>query len=212
MTKRKLAYLLIGSGIILGGVSLALWLSRPEPPAPNSPGPSQAQPAVTHPNKSDISSYLVAPDQPRYIIIPAINVPTTRVRPLGLIENNRVAVPSNIYDAGWYTGSAKPGQPGAVFIYGHISSWQAKGVFYDLHKLQAGDIINITRGDGKKYSYQVVSTRVYSHDHVDMRSVLSPVDSGVPGLNLMTCTGKVIKRTSEFSERLVVFSRQISAE
>jgi LPXTG-site transpeptidase (sortase) family protein len=115
-----------------------------------------------------------------------------------------------IYDAGWYNASAKPGQDGAMFIYGHVSSWQANGAFYNLKKLTAGDTITITRGDNATFTYKVVSSKIYPKDDVDMNAVLAPVDASKPGLNLMTCTGTVIKGTSEFSDRLVVFMSLVS--
>jgi hypothetical protein len=44
-----------------------------------------------------------------------------------------------------------------------------------------------------------------------MKQVLSPINPNKPGLNLMTCTGHVMKGTSEFSERLVVFTSLVSS-
>ena len=93
-----------------------------------------------------------------------------------------------------------------MFIFGHVSSWTANGVFHDLKKLKPGDQIAVTRGDDKVFIYQVVSSKVYSADDVDMNEVLSPVNAAKPGLNLMTCSGSVIKGTNNFSERLVVFT------
>ena len=89
-----------------------------------------------------------------------------------------------------------------MFIYGHVSSWTADGVFYNLHKLKAGDNIVITRGDNTSYTYTVIKSRIYPYNNVPMNTVLAPVNSDMPGLNLMTCTGSVIKGTSEFNERL----------
>lgn len=190
-------------------VAAVLWLRQPHQPAPQSPSESQSAPKANHPSQSAINTYTVAADLPRYITIPAINVPKTRVMQLGLTKNNQIAVPSNIYDAGWYNRSAKPGQPGAMFIYGHVSSWQADGIFYNLKKMKPGDTVSITRGDGRVFTYQVVSSKIYSYNNVDMKAVLSPAVPGTPGLNLMTCTGNVIKGTSEFNERLVVFTKQV---
>lgn len=126
--------------------------------------------------------------------------------PLGLLKDGEMATPNNIYDTGWYTASSKPGQAGAMFIYGHVSSWQANGVFYNLKKLKPNDRIIISRGDDARYIYKVVSSTVYPYNHVDMQAVLSPVTAGLPGLNLMTCTGPLIGGTGEFSQRLVVFT------
>lgn len=102
-------------------------------------------PASTKPTKKAVDNYVVAPDLPRYISAPEISVPKTRVIQLGLLANNQIAAPSNIYDAGWYNGSAKPGQDGAMFIYAHVSSWTANGVFYNLKNLVPGDKVTIER-------------------------------------------------------------------
>ena len=44
-----------------------------------------------------------------------------------------------------------------------------------------------------------------------MSQVLSPVNPTKPGLNLITCTGQVISGTSEFNERLVVYTSLVKA-
>jgi sortase A len=98
-----------------------------------------------------------------------------------------------------------------MFIYGHVSSWTADGVFYNLKKLVTGDDITITRGDNQTYTYKVVRSEVYPYNNVPMNTVLSPSNPKVPGLNLMTCTGSVIKGTSEFNERLVVYTNLVTS-
>jgi len=208
-TRSALAWGLIVLG--LAGL-LAAWLlhSRSQPTAPlNKPSAVHidAVPSSTKPSPQQVASYVVASDLPKYLSIPAIGIDKARVIQLGLLRNNQIASPPNIYDAGWYKGSARPGASGAMFIYGHVSSWTAGGLFQNLHKLKSGDQIVITRGNDTTVTYQVVSSRIYPQDHVDMNAVLSPVDPLRPGLNLMTCTGHVIKGTSEFDERLVVFSK-----
>jgi LPXTG-site transpeptidase (sortase) family protein len=206
---------LIAIGLIVLGVACAmfavflLWSEHQMVPTAPTDSAQVAAPASKKPAAQAVASYTVAPDLPKYIAIPAIKLANTRVRQLGL-KNNQIATPDNIYDAGWYNASAKPGQDGAMFIYGHVSSWQANGAFYNLKKLTAGDTITITRGDNATFTYKVVSSKIYPKDDVDMNAVLAPVDASKPGLNLMTCTGTVIKGTSEFSDRLVVFMSLVS--
>ena len=98
-----------------------------------------------------------------------------------------------------------------MFIYGHVSSWTADGAFYNLKKLHSGNTVTIIRGDNRAYMYRVVSSKIYPYDNVDMNQVLAPINAKVPGLNLMTCTGQVIQGTSEFNERLVVFTELVSS-
>jgi LPXTG-site transpeptidase (sortase) family protein len=210
--RRIVGYTLIVVGLGLGILAVGLFLGNDmtslQAPAATA-GRSEAAPSADKPTPAEVKTYSVAADVPKYVSIPAIGLDTTRVKQLGTTKDNQIATPDNIYDAGWYNASAKPGQVGAVFMYGHVSSWQANGAFHDLKNLKAGDTVTITRGDNKQFVYKVVTSKIYSKDAVDMGAVLSSIAEGKPGLNLMTCTGAIIKGTSEFSERLVVFTKQV---
>lgn len=163
-------------------------------------------PSSTKPSQRAIDGYVVAADLARYIKIPKLGV-YARVMQVGVGDDGYVASPKNIYDAAWYTGSAKPGQSGATLIDGHVSSWDSHGVFYDLKTLAPGDAIQIVRGDGSTLDYVVVTSRVYADDNVDMAAALTPITTGKSGLSLVTCAGKVKPGTSDFSQRLIVFAQ-----
>jgi sortase A len=207
----QLGVSLIGFGIVLGviAVGLAIHDHRTVPKPPPAALVSRSAPSSVKPAAKAVAAYSVPSTDPKYLSIPAINVSKTRVIQLGLTKSSQIAVPDNIYDAGWYNGSARPGQSGAMFIYGHVSSWTANGVFYNLKKLKAGDTIAVTAGNDKIYTYQVAYSKVYPYDQVPMNTVLAPASTDTPGLNLMTCTGQVIKGTSEFNERLVVYTNLV---
>ena len=212
-TWARLGFGLILTGGLLAIIAVVIYIHQshalPKPP----PGAMQssATPSSAKPTAPEIASYSVPADNPKYLAIPALGITKTRVLGLGLLSEDQRAVPDNIYDTGWYENSSKPGQPGAMFVYGHVSSWTSKGVFYNLKSLKPGNIVTIVRGDNKAYTYQVVSTKIYPYNNVDMNQVLTPINPGKPGLNLMTCTGQVIKGTSEFNERLVVFTSLVSS-
>jgi LPXTG-site transpeptidase (sortase) family protein len=174
---------------------------------PGSPQ-SSAAPSTVKPSTNLTDSYTVAPDMPRYIIIPKIGV-KTRVLAVGLTKDGAVGTPNNVYDTAWYSGSAKPGQPGAALIDGHVAGWNTKGVFYNLTKLQGGDRFAVELGNGTQLSYRIVKTATYDATNVDMGAVLAPVDPSAPGLNLITCGGSVTPGTNEFDRRIVVFATQI---
>lgn len=152
-----------------------------------------------------MSGYAVAPNLPRYIDITKLGV-HARILSMGVTSSNRLQAPGNVYDAGWYNASAQPGQPGAMLLDGHISSWTTHGVFYGLNKLVAGDVISITRGDGQIFKYKVVKTQLFNADAVDMASLLVSQNSAKPGLNLISCSGDVIPDTNEFDKRFVVYT------
>jgi len=213
-SRKNIALLLIIVGVLGLVISLVLYIKEPKPPkSVSKPGSVSvnAAPSSVKPNKKVVANYTVPPTNPRYISISAIGISNVPVLKLGLQKSGAISTPDNIYETGWYDGSSLPGQPGAMFIYGHVSSWSANGIFYNLKKLVKGDKVVVTRGDNKTYVYQVVSTLIYPYNQVNMTQVLSPVQAGTPGLNLMTCTGQVIKGTSEFNERLVVFTSLVSS-
>lgn len=204
---RRVAWILliIGAAGFLSGFAAVRFKSLPAWPRPQAPGTSQSTVSSVKPTNRSIASYQVAPTLPKYISIPAIGVDKARIIQLGVYKN-QIAAPDNIYDAGWFAQSAKPGQSGVMFIFGHVSSWTARGIFYNLKKLKPGQSITIVRGDGKLFNYTVRSLKTYPADSVNMSAVLSPVDRNRPGLNLMTCTGQIIHGSSDFSQRLVVFA------
>lgn len=167
-----------------------------------------AVPSTKPVTKAVLAAYAVAPDLPRYIDIPSLSV-YARVLQVGVTSTGAMATPNNVFDTAWYTGSSKPGEPGAVLIDGHVSSWTTNGVFYGIKNLKKNDMIKITRGDGKVFTYKVVRSRVFDHEKVDMQSAINPVESDKPGLNLITCDGDVIPGTNEFNQRIIVYATQV---
>jgi sortase (surface protein transpeptidase) len=171
-------------------------------------GINHIAPSTLKVTNSEFDNYTSAPSLPRYIFIPKIGVRAI-VRELGLTADNQIAAPDNVFDTGWFIGSSKPGQSGAVLIDGHVSSWTTHGVFYSIKSLVAGDAIRVELGGGNTINYKVVKTVVYDYQDVDISKLLAPVITGQPGLNLITCTGDVISGTNDFNERVVVYSTQI---
>lgn len=172
------------------------------------PAPPSNAPSTTKPTDAQIQEHSVLPATPRYLVIDKYNI-KARVMPLGLDKDNRIESPDNVYDVGWYKGSKLPGQPGAMLIDGHVSSWTTKGVFYRLKDLKKDDTIKLERGDGKIFTYKVVDTRMYEAKKVDMVAAQMPIDNSAPGLNLITCAGKVIENTNDFTHRTIVFTKQV---
>jgi sortase (surface protein transpeptidase) len=170
----------------------------------NQGKPSPA-PATVRPSPKTVANYTVPASHPRYLSIPSLGI-KTQVLAVGLTSAHAIGTPSNVYDTAWYDATTLPGQPGATLIDGHVSSWTTHGVFYNLKSLVPGDSINIQTGDGNTYTYLVVKTQIYAAADVDVNSLLKPVDPTKSGLNLITCTGDVIKGTSSFDKRVVVYA------
>lgn len=159
------------------------------------------------PSDDDIRSYSVAPDMPRTISIPKLNV-LARVRPLTVKDDGSLDAPHNVHDAGWYKDSAKPGSPGgASLIDGHVSGPTQKGVFYRIETLQEGDVVTVERGDGTKIDYSVAKVEISKASETDMSKLLVSVTAGKHGLNLITCTGKFDPATKTYEDRALVYTK-----
>jgi len=171
----------------------------------SSPAPSSVKPTA-----KTLASYVVAPNLPRYIMIPKLGI-DARVLSVGVNAQGALKTPDSIYDTAWYNESSEPGQQGAMLIDGHVSNWTAQGVFYGIKTLVAGDLIKIERGDGTIFTYGVVRDQVYSSGDVNMQSAITPVIAGQPGLNLITCAGDVIPGTSQLNERIVVYATLVGS-
>lgn len=157
-----------------------------------------------------IDAYKVADDLPRVLTIEAIDV-RARVLPMGVNPDNSMQAPINVFDSGWYTGSAKPGSEGAVVIDAHASGPTREGLFAYLDTLQIGDRMSLERGDGTVFSYEVVYLETVPLEEVDMRKLLSTYDGVEEGLNLITCAGQWLEGQSTYDQRVMVYTKQIDS-
>jgi hypothetical protein len=167
-----------------------------------------APPDETKPTSSSISSYQVAPELPKFIKIPSLSV-NGRVKSLDVTKDNALQAPRNIYDAGWYSASAKPGDSGsngAILIDGHVHGPTKPGIFSSIKNLKSNDIVTIQRGDDKVFNYKVVKVQNYDSKTLDMGIALASIQPGVQGLNLITCGGKFNQSTGQYEQRTIVFA------
>jgi LPXTG-site transpeptidase (sortase) family protein len=162
----------------------------------------------TVPTAANLSDYSVAASLPRALYIEKLNV-ASRVLPMSVNTDGSVQAPINIFDAGWYNGSVKPGEIGAMFIDGHASGPTREGLFAYLDTLVKGDKIQVEKGDGSKLTYKVVHTEVVKLSELDMKKMLLPYGNALRGLNLMTCTGDWVDAEYTYDQRVLVWTEQV---
>lgn len=158
---------------------------------------------------SSLDAYKVSPDVPRILTIDKLSI-KARILPMETNPDNSMQAPLNIFDSGWYTSSAKPGEPGAVAIDGHASGPTREGLFAYLDTLAIGDKIKLERGDGKVITYEVTHTETVALDAIDMKKFLKTHNGVEKGLNLMTCTGEWLRGKNTFDHRVIVYTKQVS--
>ena len=140
-----------------------------------------------------LDNYEVPADNPRFLEIESLGIGRSRVLPVGVTATGELGTPVSIFDVGWYEASSKPGGGKTSVIDGHNGGPTKTGVFKRLPELEIGEIIKITRGDGKIFNYKVVENEKISlddaNDYMKEKAMYSP-ESGKESLTLITCTGE----------------------
>jgi LPXTG-site transpeptidase (sortase) family protein len=162
----------------------------------------------TEPTVESLANYTVAASLPRALYIDKLDV-AARVLPMGVNNDGSIQAPINIFDAGWYNGSIKPGEIGAAFIDGHASGPTRAGLFAYLDTLQVGDQLGVEKGDGSRLQYRVVHVETVALEDVDMKKALLPYGNTLRGLNLMTCTGEWLQDRNTYDQRVIVYTEQV---
>lgn len=177
-------------------------LSKNDPDVQTGEHPSEVAPTL-----DQYKEYAVGTAFPRYVRIPAIGV-NARVRQIGLGTDNKLQSPANVFDAGWYNRSAKPGTEGTMLVTAHVSGPNIAGVFANVHKLQPGNLIEIEQGNGKKTLYKVLLTKQVEEGAYELSQAMRPADPAKPGLNLVTTRPVFNPITNKYDPRVVVYAVQ----
>jgi len=140
---------------------------------------------------------------PASLSIPAIDLHTT-LQMLGLDSSGELNPPTNTTQAGWYTGSALPGQPGPTVLAGHVDTYQGPAVFYRLDDLSPGDTVTVTLRGGKTVEYVVSDVQVYPKDDFPTAEVYGARPD--PELRLITCGGSFDYEKRSYRDNVVVYA------
>jgi sortase (surface protein transpeptidase) len=201
-----LAALLAGVLTIVGGtIGLTRLTSHPgdvpRPLAKSSPAPHGifAAPPVAR------SVQKVA--RPVALTIPAIGVRTPLER-LARTPQGTLQAPVSTTQAGWYTGSPRPGEIGSSIVAGHIDSTQGPAVFFRLRLLRPGDLVYVRRSDGTLVVFRVYAEHMYPKSGFPTERVYGPTPDAE--LHLITCGGVFDQATGSYLSNVVVYASQVS--
>ena len=140
-----------------------------------------------------------------------VDAPIT-VRVVG--SDGQMGVPNGRFDVVWYDFSSHPGLGGypgsggnAVFA-GHVDYHpNYEAVFWDLHLIGVGDIIEVDLPDGTAVRYSVQRSQEISPD-ADFSSLVSQTGQDI--ITIVTCQGTFNSATHQYDHRLVVRGIRVS--
>ena len=143
---------------------------------------------------------------PQRIDIPSLKLKAPLMR-LGLTKEGDVQLPpfEKPQVAGWYEGSAVPGEKGASVIIGHVDTKTAAAVFYRLREVRKGAEVRISRSDGKVARYRVDRIEQVNKERFPAERVYTE-----DGLRLVTCGGPFDRRRGQYRDNIIVYASLVT--
>jgi sortase (surface protein transpeptidase) len=176
----------------------ALSLSQSTTPASSIPAPSPDTSTNTGTNATQSAAV-----RPTWIDIPSIKLHTT-LQLLGLDSAGSLNPPTNLTQAGWYTGSAVPGQDGPAIIAGHVDSVSGPAVFFALKSLSPGDTITVGLSSGQTVAFRATVVQRYAKAQFPTAAVYGARPD--PELRLITCGGDFA--AGHYLDNVVVYAAE----
>lgn len=182
----RVAAAALGVAAVVGVTAAIARGATTSTPAAKPPAPVVVPIASPTGDDASASSSPTADARPVSIDIPVINVHTT-LQTLGLDGSGALQPPTNLTEAGWYTGSPVPGQVGPAVIAGHVDSFNGPAVFFDVKQLNPGDRITVGLSSGQSVTFQVMLVKHYPKADFPTADVYGARPD--PELRLITCGG-----------------------
>ena len=146
------------------------------------------------------------PAEPQRIVIDRIGV-AAPVETVGLATDGTLATPTDVANAGWYTGSSRPGGKGPAVIVGHVDSANGPAAFARLAELEVGDVVTVENGSGTALPFAVSAVTRHPKQSFPSEAVYGP--SPDAELRLITCGGRY-DTDSGYVDNVVVFARALT--
>jgi LPXTG-site transpeptidase (sortase) family protein len=134
--------------------------------------------------------------------VPRLGISRSSLVGLGVDDAGELVPPASIAVAGWFTGSAVPGQVGPTVIAGHVDSYEGPGIFFRLDTLRPGDLVAVGRSDGVTVRYRVTDVVTVAKDAFPTQVVYGPTPG--PELRLITCGGEFDHSTRRYLSNIIV--------
>jgi LPXTG-site transpeptidase (sortase) family protein len=158
--------------------------------------------------KKDEYIWKGAADEPKYIELPSINGGGF-IQKVGVDQHKQIAVPNNIFFAGWFSETVKPGQKGLSIIDGHVNGHENDGIFKNLGKLKVGDAFTVQLGDDSVKNYEVIKTVTVATADAP-NELFSQDPMVISQLNVITCGGTFDRTIKQYDKRIIVSAKMVT--
>jgi len=145
--------------------------------------------------------------EPTHLRIAKVNIDTD-LTSIGRNPDDTIEVPKDYHMAGWYRYSPTPGELGPSIIVGHVDNVRGLAVFWHLHELSPGDVVEITRADSQTHTFKIDDVKQFPRDSFPTQEVYGNIDHA--GLRLITCGGVFNTQTHEYSHNTVVYASLVN--
>ena len=167
-----------------------------------TPAVSGDPPALLRPPAAAPGPAVAAPARPVAVSIPALSVAGPLEELVADPATGELAAPHDPARAGWYAAGVVPGDQGPAVIGGHVDSRSGPGVFFRLRTLRPGDLVDVTRSDGRTVRFSVIAVALYPKDRFPTEAVYGPTSG--PELRLVTCGGTFDRSARSYDDNVVV--------
>lgn len=151
------------------------------------------------------AQYVLA--QPVRLRIPIIEVDAPVV-PVGMQENGIMDIPASAHEIGWFEPGFHPGEAGSAVLAGHLDRESGRpAVFWDLRRLEPGDVVELEQDDRSVLRYRVIRSETYPMNNAPMEEIFGSATGS--RLNLVTCNGAWQDNLETYTKRLVVYTELI---
>lgn len=141
---------------------------------------------------------------PKVLSIPRFGV-RAPVEALKFNTTSDVHAPYKWGDVAWYNRGPRPGEGGRATIFGHLDSTCCPAVFWQLHSLRSGDVVQVNYKTGKLLKFRVMWQGTYTNAHMPLKFMFGR--SREHGLTLITCAGIFHRDGTGYDHKLVVYTR-----
>ena len=118
-----------------------------------------------------------------------------------------VKAPYKWGDVAWYNRGPRPGERGRATIFGHLDSVCCPAVFWQLHSMHAGDVVQVAYKTGKILKFRVMWQATYLNARMPVKFMFGRTNDH--GLSLITCAGVFHRDGTGYDHKLVVYTRLI---